>query len=273
MFLTRVLTGAVLTVILGLVVYFSHIPAVLNVLIAFLSVKGIVELYKATKLYNNKLITALSCAAAIVISFEDIPDIFCIVGVLFIAAVILFGVLMSKIKEKQKIESILSVIIAVMITFFFKSLSGVRNAENGVYLLGVTMLISVLTDIFAYLCGKGFGKHKLAPVLSPKKTVEGSVGGTMCATAILMIAALLLSNNNVISVNYGILAIYLISASVLGQFGDLAFSSVKRISGIKDYGKLLPGHGGVLDRFDSMLFVAPFTYLFSICANGFITVV
>ena len=132
------------------------------------------------------------------------------------------------------------------------------------------MLISVLTDIFAYLCGKGFGKHKLAPVLSPKKTVEGSVGGTICAVVILMTVALILSKQNILTVNYGILAVYLLSASVLGQFGDLAFSSVKRICGIKDYGKLLPGHGGVLDRFDSMLFVAPFTYLFCLCTGSFI---
>lgn len=262
MFITRVLTGAVLTVILGIVVYFSHIPAVLNTLIAFLSVKGIYELYKATGLDKNKAITAISCAVAIVLSFETIPGNVYIIAVLFIAAIILFGMLMAKIKVKQKVEPILSVVIAVMITFFFKSLSGVRNAEKGIYLLGITMLISVLTDIFAYLCGKGFGKHKLAPVLSPKKTIEGSAGGTICAVVILMTVALVLSKNNVISVNYGILGICLVSASVLGQFGDLAFSSVKRISGIKDYGKLLPGHGGVLDRFDSMLFVAPFTYLF-----------
>ncbi len=262
MFLTRVLTGAVLTVILVTIVYFSHIPAVLNTFIAFLSVKGIYELYKATGLYKNKVITAISCVAAIALSFEAIPGNVYIVAVLFAATIILFGILMAKIKVKDKVEPLLSVIIAFMITFFFKSLSGIRNTEKGVYLLGVTMLISVLTDIFAYLCGKGFGKHKFAPVLSPKKTVEGSVGGTICAVAILMIVARVLSDNDIIFVNYGILAVYLLSASVLGQFGDLAFSSVKRICGIKDYGKLLPGHGGVLDRFDSMLFVAPFTYLF-----------
>ena len=198
MFLTRVLTGAVLTVILGTIVYFSHIPAVLNTLIAFLSVKGIYELYKATGLYKNKVITAISCAAAIALSFEAIPGNVYIVAVLFAAAIILFGILMAKIKVKDKVEPLLSVIIAFMITFFFKSLSGIRNTEKGVYLLGVTMLISVLTDIFAYLCGKGFGKHKLAPVLSPKKTVEGSVGGTICAVAILMMVARLLSDNNII---------------------------------------------------------------------------
>lgn len=262
MFKTRVLTGALLTLILGLIVYFSHIPAVLEILIAFLSVKGILELYKATGLYGNKLITAVSCVVAIVLSFETVPGNMYAVAVFFALSLVLFVTLMLKIKVKEEIEPILSVIIAVMITFFFKSLSGIRNTEKGVYLLGVTILISVLTDIFAYLCGKGFGKHKLAPVLSPKKTIEGSVGGTVCATAILMITAFILSKNSIITVNYGTLVIYLVLASVMGQFGDLSFSSVKRIVKIKDYGKLLPGHGGVLDRFDSMLFVAPFTYLF-----------
>lgn len=223
MFITRVLTGAVLTVILGLVVYFSYIPAVLNTLIAFLSVKGICELYKATGLYKNKVITAVSCATAIVLSFETIPGNIYIVAFLFAGAIILFGMLMAKIKAKAKVEPMLSVIVAVKITFFFKSLSGIRNAEKGVYILGVTILISVLTDIFAYLCGKSFGKHKLAPILSPKKTIEGSVGGTVCATAILMLVALILSKNNVIYANYGILGSYLFLLLYLDSLVTLHF--------------------------------------------------
>lgn len=262
MFRTRVLTGAVLTVVLSLAVAFSHIPAVMDILIAFLSVKGIFELYKATGLIENKLITVLSCAAAIVFSFViDKINVY-VNAVLLVFAVIIFSVLISKIKSKKKIEPVLSVILALIITVFFGSLKSIRNFENGIYLLGVTILISVLTDIFAQLCGMTFGKHKLVPVLSPKKTVEGSLGGTICAVVILLTVGAILSHNGIITVNYLPLTAYLIIASVFGQFGDLAFSSVKRIVKIKDYGRLLPGHGGILDRFDSMLFVAPFTYLF-----------
>jgi len=135
------------------------------------------------------------------------------------------------------------------------------------YLLGITILVSVITDIAAYFVGKVCGKHKLAPIISPKKTVEGSIGGTVFAVAILTFMAFILNVTRILQVNYGILIIYLVLASIVGQFGDLAMSSIKRIAGIKDYGNLLPGHGGILDRFDSHLFVLPFTYLFCLCAG------
>lgn len=262
MFVSRVLTGAVLTLILVLVVWFSHIPAVLNAFIAFLSVKGISELYKATGLHNRKIITAVSYILAIVLSFVTIPGNRYIVAVLFVLSLVLFAFLMRTVKTKQTVEPVLSIIIAAFIVFFFKTLSDIRNIKKGIFLLGATMLVPILTDIFAYLCGKGFGKHKLAPLLSPKKTIEGSISGTVCATSMLMLVADILSKYNIISVSHIKLFIYLILASLAGQFGDLAFSSVKRIVKIKEYGKLLPGHGGILDRFDSMLFTAPFSYLF-----------
>jgi len=147
-------------------------------------------------------------------------------------------------------------------------MSGIRAMENGVYLLGMTILVPVITDISAYFVGKSCGKHKLAPTISPKKTIEGSIGGTVSAVIILVLIAWILNVTNVKSVNYGILIVYLLLASGIAQFGDLALSSVKRIVGIKDYGDLLPGHGGILDRFDSLLFVLPFTYLFFLYAGS-----
>ena len=144
----------------------------------------------------------------------------------------------------------------------FKCMTGIRAMDGGIYLLGMTILVPVITDIAAYFVGRGCGKHKLAPIISPKKTVEGSIGGTVCAVVILMLVAFILNITNILQVNYTALIIYLILASVIGQFGDLALSSIKRIVGVKDYGNLLPGHGGILDRFDSLLFVLPFTYLF-----------
>ena len=152
--------------------------------------------------------------------------------------------------------------LGVMIAFFFGSMSAIRTMNNGLYLLLSAVLVSVITDIAAYFVGKGFGKHKLAPVISPKKTIEGSIGGIVFSTLILMIIAYILHANNVVTVEFGIGAMYLILASIIGQFGDLSMSVIKRINKTKDYGSLLPGHGGILDRFDSLLFVLPFTCLF-----------
>ena len=99
------------------------------------------------------------------------------------------------------------------------------------------------------------GRHKLVPVLSPKKSIEGSVGGFLGTIAVLLIYGLVVKGMDY-EVRFGILAIYGFLGSLACQFGDLSFSAVKRIAGVKDYGNLLPGHGGIYDRFDGMVFVA-----------------
>ena len=113
--------------------------------------------------------------------------------------------------------------------------------------------------------GTRFGKHKLAPIVSPHKTWEGSAGGTACAVILLAAAAWILRRSGIVSVRMPYLTVYLLIASCLSQLGDLTFSAIKRIAGIKDYGTLLPGHGGILDRFDSLVFVIPFTVFVTRC--------
>lgn len=259
---TRIITGAGITVVLALVMLFSHIPWVLSLTVAALSVQAIYEFYRATKLKNNKAVYYISCTVAVLLSVITIPHFENIVVLFFIAAISLFIYLMLNIGKLREIKPWMAVCIAAMIIVFFKCMSGIRAMDKGVYLLGMTVLVPVITDIFAYFIGRCCGKHKLAPVISPKKTIEGSIGGTVYAVAILMVVAFILNATHVLQVSYGMMILYLILASIVGQFGDLALSSVKRIVGIKDYGNLLPGHGGILDRFDSLLFVLPFTYLF-----------
>lgn len=264
---TRVLTGAVITVVLSLVIIFSHIPWVLSTLVACLSMQAIYEFYRAVGLKDNKPLYLISCAVALLLSIITVPGFDFIVVLLFAIAILLFIYLMMSVESLNVIQPWIAVGVAVMIVCFFKCMSSIRAMENGVYLLGITVLVPVLTDICAYFVGRGCGKHKLAPVISPKKTVEGAVGGTAYTVVLLMLVATILRATNVLSVNLGSLIVYIVLASIVGQFGDLALSSVKRIVGIKDYGNLLPGHGGILDRFDSLLFVLPFTYLFCLCAG------
>lgn len=118
-------------------------------------------------------------------------------------------------------------------------------------------LIAFGTDTFAYFVGVTMGRHKLCPLLSPKKTIEGALGGVVGSTILSIIFFYILGINNIFSI-----IIFSILASILSMFGDLFASKIKREYAIKDYGNLLPGHGGILDRFDSILFVAPVVYYF-----------
>lgn len=131
----------------------------------------------------------------------------------------------------------------------------VDNIDGGHIYVWLIFIIAFVTDTFAYFVGKNFGKHKLIPEISPKKTIEGSLGGILGCVVCSMIFAL------VFKLPYGVVFALSIFGSIFGQIGDLLASSVKRYVGIKDFGKIIPGHGGVLDRFDSVLLVAPYVYL------------
>ena len=152
--------------------------------------------------------------------------------------------------------------ISILVTLLFKAISSVRILDHGFFCLMFAVLSGCVTDIFAYLTGKSLGRHKLCPVISPNKTVEGSIGGIVGTVAVLLSLGFTLEKANVMQVNLSALTIYALLSSIIGQFGDLSMSAVKRCLGVKDYGTLFPGHGGILDRFDSLLFIAPFTCLF-----------
>lgn len=224
--------------------------------------QAIYELYRATGLFQNRLLYCGTCAAAVILTLMPIPEYECVLPILFLFAVGLFVYLMANTGKLRSVKTWISVVAALLIPVFMKALSVIRAMENGVYLLGMALLIATLTDIFAYLVGKGLGKHPLAPKLSPKKTIEGSIGGIICSALFLYLIAWVLETTGVVSVRNNGFFLLVLTGSAVAQFGDLAMSAIKRISGIKDFGKLLPGHGGVLDRFDSLLFVLPYTYLF-----------
>ncbi|WP_101772960.1 phosphatidate cytidylyltransferase [Peptostreptococcus faecalis] len=130
-----------------------------------------------------------------------------------------------------------------------------NNISNGAIYVWLIFIISFGTDIFAYLVGIKFGKHKLIPKVSPKKTIEGSIGGILGSIAFSVIFGI------IFNLNIGVTLIIAFIGSIIAQMGDLIASSVKRYAGVKDYGKLIPGHGGILDRFDSVLLVSPYVYI------------
>ena len=126
---------------------------------------------------------------------------------------------------------------------------------KGAFWLCLTGLICALTDIFAYLVGSRYGKHKLAYKVSPGKSVEGALGGLAASVVIAAVTA------GPVFGNVGTVAVYAAVASILGQWGDLSMSAVKRVAGVKDFGKIFPGHGGILDRCDSLMYPLAATWL------------
>ena len=133
--------------------------------------------------------------------------------------------------------------------------------QDGKYFILVAFVLSMVADSGAYFVGRACGKHKLAPVISPHKTVEGVVGGVLGATLGMLIFCLVMQLGFKMQVNYLYAVLYGVVGSLGAVFGDLCFSVIKRQTGIKDYGNLIPGHGGVLDRFDSMMVVGPLSEL------------
>lgn len=131
------------------------------------------------------------------------------------------------------------------------------------YMAWLIFILAWGCDTFAYFSGKFFGKHKLIETLSPKKTIEGFVGGILGATALSFLFVYIIEVYfTTFDIGYFYLAALFIITSMLAQFGDLTASAIKRYVNIKDYGTLIPGHGGILDRFDSILFTAPIIYIF-----------
>ena len=148
--------------------------------------------------------------------------------------------------------------VAVTLSYIFK----VRNMECGEYSVWLIFIGSWGSDTMAYVVGRKLGKHKIAPKLSPKKSLEGLIGGIVGAALIGVIFAIIFKSKLEGTFSNPILIFALTGAlgSVISQIGDMAASAIKRNKGIKDYGSLIPGHGGILDRFDSVIFIAPIVY-------------
>ncbi|MBO5031740.1 MAG: phosphatidate cytidylyltransferase [Lachnospiraceae bacterium] len=202
-------------------------------------------------------IVIITCYYLVTYFSQDTSYLVMIMIMALIAVMFVYVFGFPKFNANQVMNTYFSLIYApVMLSFVFLT----RQLENGIYLAWMIFISSWISDTFAYLVGVMIGKHKLAPVLSPKKSIEGSVGGIVGAAlagglfGAYMDYALALENFVVI------LAIVGGVGSVISQVGDLAASAIKRNHDIKDYGKLIPGHGGIMDRFDSVIFTAPITY-------------
>lgn len=146
--------------------------------------------------------------------------------------------------------------VVLMLSYVYQ----VRQMEDGVYLVWLIFLCSWGCDTCAYLVGVMFGKHKLAPVLSPKKSIEGSIGGIVGSALLGLLYAYIFKEHIAMSNDMVLIPVICAIGAIISQIGDLAASGIKRDHEIKDYSHLIPGHGGILDRFDSVIITAPIIF-------------
>lgn len=255
MFKTRLISGIVL-VIIALATIISGSWILFFTLLA-VSLIGMRELYKVMKV-SDEHVTVLELVGylgavlyyiAMKADFGNYGTMAIIISMILILFVYVFGY--PKYHAEQVMAAFFGVVyVAVMLSFIYLT----RNLPDGKFLVWLIFLCSWGCDTCAYCAGMLIGKHKMAPVLSPKKSIEGAVGGVAGAALLGVIYA---------AATQGKMAEYALICAVgalISMVGDLAASAIKRNQNIKDYGKLIPGHGGILDRFDSVIITAPVIY-------------
>ena len=259
MFTTRLISGIVLVIIAAFllvegstVLYFGSMA---------ISLIGLYELYRVMKIERSA--PGFVGYAAVVAYYwimgnrEQYVTFLAIVSLMILMTI--YVVTFPKYGTEQITVAFFGIFyVGIMFSYLYQ----VREMPDGKYLVWLILLSSWGCDTFAYCAGKLFGKHKMAPVLSPKKSVEGAVGGVVGAAALGAIYATIFSSNITMSINpVAGFAIICAVGALISMVGDLAASAIKRNHDIKDYGKLIPGHGGIMDRFDSVIYVAPVIWI------------
>ena len=255
---TRILVAAIgLPLLLAVVLLLPTVGTA--ILVAAMSILAVYELMIGAGLVRHLRIFIYSCLMAMMISLWSWLGLPRALGMLCVIVYLcaLFGELLAA-HAKLHISTICTAIFAgVVIPYLLGALIRLRGMDNGKFYILVAFLLTMIPDSGAYFAGRFFGKRKLCPVISPHKTVEGAIGGVICTVIFMVIYALILKFAFSFSVNYFYTILYAIIGAGGSILGDLTFSVIKRQVGIKDYGTLLPGHGGILDRFDSTIVVGP----------------
>ncbi len=270
---TRIITGVVGAIgVIGWL--FSMYTPVFSVFIALVAAIGVFELTKAFEVKNpvfRGLCIAISAALPFWFEYKDklnIP-VFPVVTIAVVASLIMMVLDFEKLKFEQVACSLCSAVFVpsalsciILYRDLYLAFPDKYIKTDGIFFILFGFFCCWLSDTFAFFAGKFFGKHKLSPVISPKKTIEGAIGGVI-GTAILNVILFVVFKkffNLSAEITLPIVIIASVCLSVISIFGDLAASTIKRHHGIKDFGNLLPGHGGVMDRFDSSCFVFPVLY-------------
>lgn len=259
MFKTRLLSGIVLVIAaLVLIITGGNLLLVSTLLISYI---GMFELYRIFQI-EKELPGIFGYLAATLyycnLKFQFLPDLMMFVLGLLILLMFAYVFTYPKYKTEQLLAAFFGVFyVAVMLSYVYQT----RMLSMGAYIVWLIFFCSWGCDTCAYCVGVLIGKHKMSPKLSPKKSIEGAVGGVVGAALLTVLYGMIFKN----VMGVGNTEVYIMAAisavgALISMVGDLTASAIKRNYDIKDYGKLIPGHGGILDRFDSVIFTAPMIY-------------
>lgn len=267
--LKRILTAIVALPIVVLLLWANNTILFL-IAMTLVSVLAVGEVLLATKYFSNKGIAAVCmifvAALPSILTFDVLIPFFPMISAAFLLTMF---VIMLFDHEHVKFEEIsLMAFVSFLVPISLSTMIFMqKNFEFGIYYVVLALLIPWISDAGAYFVGSAMGKHKMAPKISPKKSWEGFFGGLITAVISVIIVGFgypwidsMINGVKSFTVNVPMLVILAVIGTVLGVIGDFSASLLKRQCMVKDFGSILPGHGGILDRFDSVLFVAPFLY-------------
>lgn len=264
----RILT-AVIGLSLLLVILFFYDTWIFNIAIAVFSGIAVLEIFHAAGYFKNKLLLVLCLLFVLTVPFFRTPGFNLVSRIVILIYVLgLFAAMLYQ-HETTRFDTVGTVFtVSVLVPFAFSSMIYMRDqfVRDGLFYIMLVFAGAWFADAGGYFVGRFLGKHKLAPKISPHKTVEGAVGGILFNVIFFLIMGLCYyfygkQTGLGIEIHYIRLGLLGAIAAVISILGDLSASLIKRQCQVKDFGTIFPGHGGVMDRFDSVLFVAPFLYV------------
>lgn len=260
-------------IVIALIVLFLHNTIVLPIAVSLITSIMIFELFRASKCSEiyPAIITAIAYGVLKIMTFgTDFQKYMFLIALLAVFSIFITFILKHKEITFEKTSFMLVSMILVPEAMLTTLKTEALDENHGIVFLVLGLCGAWIADSGAYFAGTFLGKHKLCPEISPKKTVEGFIGGIVTTAIVFVVFNIVYVNfisSEDIEVNYIMLAIAGAVCAVIGTVGDLSASMIKRQCGIKDYGNIMPGHGGMMDRFDSVLFVMPTFYAFLSAMN------
>ena len=257
----RVLTGLIGFPIVACTLIFGN-KYLIDILFAIIAALSLHEYNNALKLKAKPILWLEYFACALIGLIHIIPTQYLvyIIGATIPTTILILFLHVIITNMKTNIVDIALTFFGICyITIFLMFIPILMGGKDGKLLVWYIMFAAWGTDTFAYIIAKKFGKHKFSPI-SPKKSIEGCIGGTIGALIFIIPYTIILNTYFNMNINYITITIIGIVLSIIGQIGDFSASTIKRYVGIKDFSNLLPGHGGMLDRIDSIIFIAPFAY-------------